>query len=111
MSKNPYEWYTGENHPLFPLIFMSKIEMDIIFNPIVYTEIMNTLPRYSIRIERGELYIQTSPGIYHSLYDEIHLHNRPYIVEHLKKCPQVMIQYIYYCVLQEKERRRRAAAI
>jgi len=111
MSEHPYRWYTGENHPMFGLTFMARIELDIILNPIVYNEIMKALPRHSMRIERGELYIQTSPGVYHSLYDEIHIHNRTYIVKYLEKCPVLLVQYVFYCTLKEKERRRLAAAI
>jgi len=111
MSKHPYQWYTGINHPMQSIVFISVVELDIILNDPLRHSIIQALPLYSIRIEQNELYIQITPGVYHSLYDELNLHNSVHIVQHIQKCPRPMIRYIYYCMLKEMERRRLAAAI
>jgi hypothetical protein len=108
-----YQWYTGSNHPLHGLVYMSNLEFDIMLNPVILNKIHASLPTYLLQIDiYGTLYIKMSTNHYHSLYEECIVHKNTYVLEHLKKCPPTIIQFIYYHIVREQqERRRRAAAI
>ena len=93
-----YKWYTGSKHPMHELVFISHIENTIIFNDPLRCEIIRALPYYSIRVEHGELYIPTAPGVYHSLYNELENENKLYrdrAIGYIIKCPPPIVQYIF----------------
>ena len=107
-----YQWYTPE-HPLHSLVYMSKLEKNIILNPPMLHKIYASLPRYSFRLGRdGRLGIEIKPNLYYSLYDECIIHKNICVLEHIQQCPPSIVHYIIYSMTREQhERRRRAAAI
>ena len=105
-----YQWYTPE-HPLHRLVYMSKLEENIILNPPVLHNIYVSLPRYFFHLGRdGWLGIQMRPNLYHSLYDECIINKNIHVLEHIKQCPPIIIHYIVYSMLKEQHARRRLAA-
>jgi hypothetical protein len=105
------QWYTGSNHPLHGLVYMSNLEWDIMLNPSVLRKIQISLPQYYLQIELdGRLSIKTSPTTYNSLYDESIIKRNIHVLEYIQRLPPRIIHYIVYSMTKEQQERRRLAA-
>jgi hypothetical protein len=105
------QWYTGSNHPLHGLVYMSNLETELMLNPKVLDKIKKSLPAYFLRIEpNGTLSIQMSSTTYHSLYNECIINVNMYVLQHIKRCPPTIIHFIIYSIVKEEQERRRLAA-
>jgi hypothetical protein len=105
------QWYTGRNHPLYSLVYMSNLETELMLNPKVLDKIKKSLPAYFLRIEsNGTLSIQMSSTTYHSLYNECIINVNMYVLQHIKRCPPTIIHFIIYSIVKEEQERRRLAA-